>query len=184
MKIKIAVCSFTLVFICASFLLWSRHREKFYAATIAKMTPTQVRAQTVRLEKIIIPPDGTPLQDVEAVYGKASLNDPNKIVKGKRESLYWLHLLPPPRRSGMDFRAMLLMRVANDKTVESGINHACVVKNRRQMLIPHDAKSWRLAKSVQAELQAEERGVLEDLLLIQDEYSQDLKRASWNRPLR
>lgn len=178
-KLRFGLFIFALVFV--GLLLWPRYKEKSYVTVIAKMTPAQVHVQEARLEKIIIPPNGTSLSDVEAVYGKSSVNDPSKIVKGKREVLYWLHLLPVPKR-GLDFRAMLLMRVENDKTVESGINHWCRAKNRKSIIIPHDAKSRQEYKSIQAQLQAEEGGVLEDLLQIQDRYSQDLKTASWNRP--
>jgi hypothetical protein len=178
MKNKLPACIFVCVFVCACLLLWPRHKGKSYA--VAKLAPAQVREQTIKLEKLIIPPKGTSLQDVEAVYGKTSLNDPSEIVKGKKELLYWLYLLPASK--GGDFRAILLMRVEDGKIAESSVNHFCVMKNRKQMPIPHDAQSRQMVKAVQAQLQAETRGVLDDLLQIQDRYSQNLKTASWNRP--
>jgi hypothetical protein len=181
MKKNLLAIGSILILLCAGLLLWPRQKEKSYSGAIAKLSPAQVHVQIAKLEKVIIPTDGTPLQDVEAVYGKTSLNDPSEIKKGKREVLHWLHLLPFSSRDRVDFRAMLLMRVENNKTVESGINHFCVIKNRRQMPgPPYDAKTRQMVKSVQEQLQREERGVLEDLLHIRDRYSQELKTASWN----
>src|SRR5690349_11983268 len=109
--------------VCAGLIarLWLRPPAKSYATGIAKLSPVQVKAQTARLEKIVIPPNGTRLQDVEAVYGRTSLNDPDAIVKGNKEMYHWLHLLPFSRREGISFRAMLLLRVENGAVVQAGI---------------------------------------------------------------
>lgn len=165
--------------VAIAFGLWSGNTEPKYTRAVAQMTRSQVQLQTAKLEIFLLPPDGTPLREVEAVYGNTSVNNPDEIIKGRREVLHWLDVLPTSNNRA-DFRAQLAMRVKNGRVFESNINHLCVGKNRKQMglgIHPPTAQE----KAVQLQLEAEERGVLVDLLLIQNRYRRRLNAASWNR---
>ena len=169
-----------LVLLCAGLLLWPRYKEKSYAGAVSKLTPAQVQVQKAKMERIIIPPDGTPLQDVEAVYGKATLYDANRIGKRGRET-HGMYLLSFSR-SKRTFPAGLFMRVENGRAFDSGISHAGLPNGLRQMPRPLDEKSMQQRiKSARTQLQGAERFILDNLLQIQDRYSHELKTASWNR---
>ena len=181
MKNKLPFCIFIFVSICAGLLLWPRYKEKSYVGAVAKLTPAQVHLQKARLERIIIPPDGTLLQDVEAVYVKATLYNPNRVRKTAGET-HGLQLLPFSR-SKRTLPSALFMRVENGKVFHCGISHDGIPSGLKQMPMPLDAKSMQQRiKSVRTQIQGEERLILNDLLQIQDRYSSGLKTALWNRP--
>lgn len=148
--------------------------NKEYRDQVEKLTSVQVVQNIASLEKEIIPPPGTRLENVEAIFGKTEESDPSKEVKGDGRVYNYRELLPA---FGMDsFRAILLLRVENSVVIDSGINHVCVVKNRRQV-----AFGTEYAKQVSRELEGERRAVLVDLLEIQDRYATALGNSSWRK---
>lgn len=148
---------------------------------ISHLSNDEVTTQVAALRKRIIPPEGTPLRDVEAVYGPTQMSDPRKVIKGDRFVHYWLHLLPG---TDTNFRAMLIMRVENGKTLSNYINHACVANNRKALGGFGSDGEKKAAEQQNREIQAENRGALSDLREIELRYARQLQQASWNRATR
>lgn len=82
MKRKRALFIFGLIFACVGFFLWPFAKENYYTRTIAAMPPAEIEAQIRALNRWTIAPDGTPLRDVENVYGKLETDEINESTKG------------------------------------------------------------------------------------------------------
>jgi len=119
------------------------------------------------LQQTIVPPKGTHRADVDAVFGEPR---EEKELKGKGSSAsYPMHiyqLLPASKRQ--EFRSFLCVTYRDDIIRFAGINHYAVANNRDVQPSPQ-------------ELARENRRVLIDLLEIQDKFSEQLKKASWNK---
>jgi hypothetical protein len=107
------------------------------------------------LRRTIIPPTGTSKADVDAVYGTPRVLE--TLTSKGNPAYYPMHeyaLLPP--RSGSDFlRAFLYVTYRDDRVYRAGINHSCVSKN------------LTIGPGDRVDHAQEERGVKEDLLLIE-----------------
>jgi hypothetical protein len=140
------------------------------------VAPPPVRTHAARasaptiesLRRVIVPPNGTAKADVDAVFAAPRVSE---TLTGKGSSAdYPMHtyvLLPP--RPGAEFRAFLHVTYRDDRVYRAGINHLCVSKN------------LRIDPGARVDHAKEERGVLEDLLLIEETFGGRLSTASWNR---
>ena len=172
---------FGLVLACAGFVLWPFIKENNYTQTIAKMSPTEVEAQVRELNRLTIPPNGTPLHEIENVYGQLKSVESSESFKGNTTDLSSRELLPRWFRT--DSRAFLFARVGNGVATQIGINHLCVAKGRKQigLGLGNDPGQPQETRQLQRELEQENRGVLLDLMLIRDKYGRALNNARWNR---
>jgi hypothetical protein len=137
----------------------------------------EVANQIAKLNKMIIPPEGTEKAKVDAVYG-----EPKGIeeLNGKGSpALYPIHIYRfLASKENQEFRAILYVSYRNEQVWKAGINHSCVLKNRAIYKdgSPEDQKQI-------LEIENENKAVLIDLKEISEKYSEKLKRTSWNNNL-
>ncbi len=191
---RVGMAMVALLFACVTPFSWHQYQGKALAASVDKMTMAQVRAQTARLRKIVIPPIGTTLQDVENVYGEARVTKYTRnrkiVAPGETNVAYSYGLLPIAwqTREEIAYGATLWFHLKNGKIDERDINFLRVISGLKQVGLSSSKDPKILeqerqeAERTRRELQGTERGVLKDLLEIQMRYAPNLKTASWNLP--
>ena len=149
--------------------------ENSYEKTVAALTPQQVLDESKLEEKLIIPPVGTPVSQIAAVYGEPKQIEPGIFEKGstRKYTAYRWDLLP--LKGNVDFRAFLWMPDPREKANYISIYHACVLNGREAY--PKDSE---LGKKEAKEIEAENRNMLIDLMEIHAKYRTQLANASWN----
>lgn len=126
-----------------------------------------IETRIATLRKTIIPPEGTARADVDAVYGQPT---EEKKLKGKGSHVMFprhvYNLLPAA--NGQEFRARLNVTYKEGVIRFADIHHQAVFDNRDAPPSPDEQAR-------------ENRQMLEDLLEIQEKYSRQLPKATWNR---
>jgi hypothetical protein len=149
------------------------------------LSPDPVTERIANLRKVIIPPNGTSVAEVQAMFG-----EPTRVPgTGKGESpaehpvhLYEL-LMPKDGTKGCAlmygadaYRAILSLDYVNGRVVKARIEHVCVAASR-----PIYAPGTREDELQREAIAQEQRSALADLLEIRKKYEAKLKNATWNR---
>jgi hypothetical protein len=130
----------------------------------------EVTESIAAFERIILPPEGSSRDDIEAVYGPPQRQgDPSKPYS-KRYSRYDSYtLLPHP---ALGFKTVLLIEYDKDITKSSFLNHMCVLNGR--FAEPNGPDDELLE-----EFREEKISVLHNLVEIYQSYRKKLNNAKW-----